>query len=93
MKTYANYIKEMVSLKKGWNSYDADPPNALSIQNAQTMLDILKHTGIEPRRVAPVADGGIAIWLDLIPIMCYNSGEITIELGEDKEEKNESTGK
>ncbi len=64
---------EMAVLPKGWDTYDADPPNETAIDNARMMLVGLP----KPDCILPDVEGGVGIvfghqrW-----VSCDNSGEI-----------------
>ena len=80
LEPYSAHINELRELGKNWDSYGADAPNDISTQNAQGVIDILRHTGTTTLRVAPIAEGGIIIWLDLkTGIECLNSGQVSLE--------------
>lgn len=72
------------NLKKGWDSYDADPPNDKSIQNAQCFLKVLEIDLLlpYPTKVTPTVEGGIEIAFlsdtKYLGIEFYNTGEVTI---------------
>ena len=56
-------------------------PSTLSIQNAQALLGVLKYTKTSPSRVAPLADGGVIIWLDTDNwIECLDNGQVFISI-------------
>jgi len=68
-------------LKKGWDSYDAEPPNKWAINNARTMLKAFLKIGIEPREVTASAEGGVSITFgrtleDYHDIEFFNTGEV-----------------
>ena len=59
-------IKQLGQLEKDWNSYDADPPNQRSIDNAIRFLEICKTADFLPLYAAPSADGGLGfVFMDL----------------------------
>lgn len=68
------------SLKKGWNTYGADPPNGKAIAEAIRSLPILLKKGMVINNVAPSSDEGIIVEFlncgryNLLEF--YNEGEI-----------------
>jgi len=63
-----------------WDSYGAEPPNAIAIYWAGRVLDVVRQAGFCPERVTPSAEGGVAVtfckgqmYADL---ECFNDGQI-----------------
>lgn len=54
-------LSAMISLQKGWDGYDADPPSSLAIAKAQEFLHDMERLGCRPTRVAPSVIGGIGV--------------------------------
>ena len=73
-------IKRLMLLTKGWNSYDADPPNTIARDNLIKVLNELGAQNFLEGRVTPSAEGGLAIVFNnenkYADIECFNNGEI-----------------
>jgi hypothetical protein len=54
-------LKKLGSLKKGWDSYDAEPPSALACALANKVLDALMENGISAERLIPTSDGSLLL--------------------------------
>jgi len=57
-------LSKFASLPVGWNSYDAQPPGRNSIDAAHSFLGLLAgmpDVTMVPSRIAPIADGGVAV--------------------------------
>lgn len=54
-------IDGMQNLRRGWDGYQAEPPNASTIEQARFVLQMLYRMNFEPNRIAASAEGGIAI--------------------------------
>ena len=70
-------------LKRGWDSYDAEPPGEMAITNARHVLGVLWSVGLASsiRAVSPSAEGGVGIVFagsdqKYADIECFNDGEI-----------------
>src|SRR5437016_919974 len=55
-------IDQLASLRFGWDSYGADPPNHVASENAKYWLGALISQGIEPSTIVPSAEGGISLY-------------------------------
>jgi len=79
MKQTKQIIK-LKNLKKGWDSYDADPPNYLALTNALKILDLLFESEFSPTRIMPSVEGGISFLFirntKYADIECDNDGDI-----------------
>lgn len=70
------------SLQTGWDSYEAEPPNETALENArQVLLLFIESESSLPIRVAPSAEGGVALIFSkgdskYADIECFNDGEI-----------------
>lgn len=62
-----------LSLRKGWDSYSAPAPTALSVANAKQFVSIAIKDGIVPERVEPSAMGGVGATYS------HNDCEVVIE--------------
>jgi hypothetical protein len=62
------------TLKKGWDTYEAEPPNDLAIENAKRFINLFD---LKPTRIAASVIGGIGITFRQIDEMIY------IEFGND----------
>ena len=78
------------ALRTGWDSHDADPPNANARRLATKLLDLLEALSLPPRSLAPAADGGIAISFiegsRRAVIEIYNTGEMAAATYSDESE-------
>ena len=52
-------IDSFNDLSKGWDSYNAEPPNNTAVNNALTTLDALEKCSKFPTKISPSADEGI----------------------------------
>lgn len=79
-------LESLRDLTKGWDGYQAEPPSTTSLQNARSLLEALSLMNIVPERVAPSADGGVALILSTHPVYraieCFNDGEIVASLSD-----------
>ena len=66
-------IYNLATLQKGWDGYDADPPNIIAIRAAIYFLHILSN---RPERIMAHVDGGIAFSWDNIYVEIYNDGDV-----------------
>jgi hypothetical protein len=53
-------IENLVNTPDNWNSYGSPPPSRTAVQNAQPILKALRAKLLEPERVLPSAEGGVA---------------------------------
>ena len=78
MLDYCDEFKKLEKLKPDWNSYGSNPPNELALQNGRLMILYLLLNGLEPDKISPDAEDGIAIYLckgrKRVWISCFNSG-------------------
>lgn len=49
------------SLKPDWDTYGADAPSERAIETAKSFLDELGENNPDPSRIAPSAEGGVAV--------------------------------
>jgi hypothetical protein len=54
-------IRSMWGIEKNWDSYGAEPPNAVSIRGASDFAQRAVMRGLFPERIEPSAEGGIAV--------------------------------
>lgn len=80
---FSSCVKELDRLKllqRGWDSYDAEPPNAWSLHQARQVLDDLHCVGLKPESIVPSAEHGVGIVFGagekFADIECLNSGSI-----------------
>ena len=73
-------LKGLTALELDWNTYGAPAPNKIAVENATNALRLFSKVDVRPDRVAPSAEGGIAISFfegeRYSDIECFNSGEI-----------------
>lgn len=79
--THQEKIDSLLSLSKGWDCYDADPPNTMAANHAQTILERGDAMGIHPLKVLASAEGGIFILYTAhasgqANMECYNDGTV-----------------
>ena len=75
---YRKELGEMHLLEKGWDSYDADPPNENAIANTLRIIHTLEQNNISIRRLKPSVIGGIGIHVGAHYIECLNNGQIGV---------------
>lgn len=69
-------------LQRGWDSYDAEPPNEAAIANARRILQCLwSKPTTAPFRLVPSVEGGVGIVFSgagkkYADMECFNDGEI-----------------
>ena len=51
----------LAALQPNWDSYGADPPSALAIENARRFVAVAERMGYPPMRVAPAVVGGVGV--------------------------------
>jgi len=80
---YNNLKKQIIELKnlsKGWDSYNADPPNYDALMNSLKILDVLFELQIIPKRIMPSVEGGVSFLfaenIKYADIECDNDGDI-----------------
>src|SRR5881396_551686 len=75
-------IEQFGILKRGWDSYEAEPPNDCAKRLAREAIHIVESMEFPPDRVAPSVDGGIALtWSRdgrYANIELFNTGEVMI---------------
>ena len=75
-------LESLTGLTRGWDSYDAEPPNAMAMQNARAVLEALVSRGMSvlPTRISASVEGGVGfVFRDsgrYVDIECFNSGEM-----------------
>ena len=77
---FRQQIIELQNLSKGWDSYNADPPNYNAIIIAIKILDILFESQFIPSRIMPSVEGGVSFLftrnIKYADIECDNDGDI-----------------
>jgi hypothetical protein len=73
-------VEDLRATPENWNSYGSPPPADVSIENAHPVLRTLRAKLLEPERVIPSADGGVAFTfvsdtISRAAIETLNSGE------------------
>jgi hypothetical protein len=56
----AEVVEQLVETPENWNSYDSPAPSALAVSNARPVLQALRTKLLQPERVVPSAEGGVA---------------------------------
>jgi hypothetical protein len=73
-------LRNTTTLADGWDTYQAEAPNAIAHDLAQRVLTTLEGAWLAPARVLPSAEGGIAISFVAgdrrAEIEVYNTGEV-----------------
>ncbi len=83
-KKYYNQLNHLTTLQKGWDSYDAEPPNEAAITLARRILFVLEEKGFDPSHIGPSVEGGVAISFHPSSgnkygdFEVFNSGEILV---------------
>lgn len=54
-------LETLRSLKKGWDSYDAEPPSALACSIAKKVLDALERKEAFAEKLIPTSDGSLLL--------------------------------
>ncbi|MGD0799777.1 MAG: hypothetical protein ABR906_00530 [Terracidiphilus sp.] len=54
-------VQSMWRIEKNWDSYGAEPPNAISIKAADEFAQWAIMGGLIPDRIEPSAEGGVAV--------------------------------
>lgn len=76
------WMDDMKSIKAGWDSYSAEAPNEIAMNNAKLVLDHLYSSSIIPDRIIPSVEGGVAITFirddRYADFECFNDGEIYV---------------
>jgi hypothetical protein len=86
-------LESFHNLRRGWDSYNAEPPNETSINNARHVLHVLWASEIAApvRTIAPSVEGGVGIVFashgkKYADIECFNDGEILAITSEEASE-------
>jgi hypothetical protein len=53
-------LDRLLGTPANWNSYNSPPPSAQSVKNARPILQALRIKLLQPDRVLPSAEGGVA---------------------------------
>lgn len=76
------------NLEKGWDSYDAEPPNTVALLLSHRVLMRLQEWHLQPTDIAPSREEGVTFsffqrnkWA---AIECYNTGEMAAVISETK---------
>ncbi|MGI8638884.1 MAG: hypothetical protein ACR2MG_02905 [Pyrinomonadaceae bacterium] len=82
-KNFESFYKKLrgfSKLNKGWDSYDAEPPDLLAIAKTREILKKLEELNFVPTDVCPSVEGGASIYFvkgnKYADVECFNSGEI-----------------
>jgi len=78
-------FEAMAKLKKGWNSYSADPPSELAKTKAQEFIKLCDIREFHPRRVVASAVGGVGVTFGDSPdkeayVEFLNDGDVVMAL-------------
>jgi hypothetical protein len=73
-------LAELGHFPHNWNGYGSEAPNAVSLQQADGVLDVLAELDFSPTNLIASAENGVAFSFRLgeryAMIECFNSGEI-----------------
>ncbi len=73
-------LQSLLHLSRGWDSYEADPPNQSAIHRAEQVLTAVNSTPYRPDRIAPSIEGGVVFSFRrgdrYGDIECDNDGEM-----------------
>jgi hypothetical protein len=73
-------LERLAKLEMGWDSYDAEPPNTVSLYWAKQILEILFDMNFCPMKIVPSAENGVGIVFRkgdrYADVECFNTGEI-----------------
>ncbi|MBI3945720.1 MAG: hypothetical protein HY321_07365 [Armatimonadetes bacterium] len=79
-------VRALATTPPNWDTYGAEAPNALALRNAKRILRDLATFGLRPDRIAPSAEGGVALvfvrearYADL---ECLNTSEVLAGLSD-----------
>ena len=70
------------ALPRGWDSYEAEPPNEVALANARRLLRVAwEYEGGAKLRLSPSVEGGVGVIFGAdakkyADIECFNDGEI-----------------
>ncbi|MGO9689909.1 MAG: hypothetical protein ACLP2X_15380 [Syntrophobacteraceae bacterium] len=80
LQTFNTKLSSMRTLADNWNGYGSAAPNRDAFRNAEDLMMVLHQKGLEPIRIAPSAEEGIAFTFmngqKRALIECYNNGGI-----------------
>lgn len=75
-------MQKLRGLERGWNSYDAEPPNTTAFDRADRVLAVAREHRMDITRIVPSAEGGIGICFvtenRYAHIEASNEGELTL---------------
>lgn len=66
--SFREKIRGFGQLRKGWDSYSADPSSCIAVSAALSLLDELENADVVPEWVAPTGDSSI--------LMRYKTGDV-----------------
>src|SRR2546422_189828 len=80
--TVQRQIDQLRSLRRGWNTYGAEPPNDTAFELTDRILSAANRLRIDVTRVVPSADGGLGVCFvrggRYAHIEASNEGELTL---------------
>lgn len=75
------------ALPRGWDTYDADPPNDFARELSKRILLLLEDAALTPARLLPSSEGGVTLSFiegdNRAEIEVYNTGEIATAIYSD----------
>lgn len=75
-------LESFRALQRGWDSYNAEPPSDLAINNARRILHLVWSQSVPvPVRLSPSVEGGVGVVFTsakgkYADLECFNDGEI-----------------
>jgi hypothetical protein len=73
-------LSSLRTLERGWDGYDAAPPNSLALELTRWILDASMDANFPPVGLAPSVEEGTTLTFlsgaQMAAIECYNSGEL-----------------
>ncbi len=73
-------LRELTRIHKGWDAYDADPPNEEVAVTGDHVLTHLEKAQLIPARLSPSTEGGIGLsfirGVKRAELEIYNTGEL-----------------
>ncbi len=75
-------LSALTKLKKGWDSYDADPPSVAAVRNASEFVRVLETLGAFPDWAEPTSDDSIMLEVKVNDILeewdFYSDGDVAV---------------
>ena len=76
--------------EKGWDSYEAEPPSSIAIDNTRLALIVLGKLEFLPDRIVPSVEGGVSLVFShdkkYVNIEFGNDGDVIVGISDESEE-------